>query len=99
MNAVENEPKYSGRKAMLTAYIKRVMISDSTMYTCLNIFHIRSLGESWMRKKAHHVVISTATIISSFKISAVNEIDTILRNSVSKSNRDMIMMAPPFVRF
>ena len=43
----------------------------------------------------HHVVISSATIMSSFKTSAVKDMATILRNSFSKSTKDMIMMADP----
>jgi hypothetical protein len=44
---------------------------------------------------AYHVVISRATMMSSLRIRAVNEMDTILRNWFSKRTRDMIMIAPP----
>ena len=47
------------------------------------------------KKNVYHVVISSATMISSLRMSAVNEIDTMCRNSFSKSTRDMIMMAAP----
>jgi hypothetical protein len=43
----------------------------------------------------YHVVISRATTISSLRMRAVNEIDTMCRNSFSKSTRDMIMIAAP----
>jgi hypothetical protein len=43
----------------------------------------------------YQVVISKATMMSSFRIRAVNEIATILRNSFSNSSKDMIIMAPP----
>jgi hypothetical protein len=45
--------------------------------------------------KAYHIVISSATIISSLRISAVNDIDTICKNSFSKRTSDMIMIAAP----
>lgn len=48
-----------------------------------------------IKNHAYHVVISNATIISSFKIRAVNEIETICRNSFSKRTRDIIMIAAP----
>lgn len=52
------------------------------------------------RKKngAYQVVISNATMMSSFKTSEVNEMETMLRNSVSKSTRDTSMIAAPGVR-
>ena len=43
----------------------------------------------------NQVVISTATMMSSFKTRAVKEMETMFRNSFSKSTRDMIMIAPP----
>ena len=43
----------------------------------------------------YHVVISIATMKSSLRMRAVNEIDTICRNSFSKSTRDMIMIVAP----
>ena len=36
-------------------------------------------------------------MISSLRIRAVNEIDTICRNSFSKRTRDIIMMAAPVI--
>jgi len=47
------------------------------------------------REMTNHVVISNATMISSFKMRDVNEIDTMCRNSLSKRMRDMIIMAAP----
>jgi hypothetical protein len=47
------------------------------------------------RVETYHVVISKATMMSSLRIKAVNEMDTICRNSFSKSTRDMIMIAAP----
>lgn len=44
---------------------------------------------------SYHVVISSATMISSLRINAVNEIDTMFKNSFSKRTRDMIMIAAP----
>lgn len=43
----------------------------------------------------YHVVISIATMKSSLRMRAVNEIDTMCRNSFSKSTRDMIMIVAP----
>ena len=40
-------------------------------------------------------MISNATIISSLRIKAVNEMDTMWRNSVSNSTSDIIMIAAP----
>jgi len=42
-----------------------------------------------------HVVISTATMTSSLRTRAENEIDTMLRNSDSNRMSDASMMAPP----
>ena len=42
-----------------------------------------------------HVVISNATMISSFRIRAVNEMATMFKNSFSNRTRDMIIMAAP----
>ena len=44
---------------------------------------------------ADHVVISNATMISSLRIRAVNEIATMFKNSFSNRTRDMIIMAAP----
>ena len=44
---------------------------------------------------AHQVVISNATMISSFRINAVKEMATMFRNSFSNNRSDIIMMAPP----
>jgi hypothetical protein len=43
----------------------------------------------------YHVVISRATMKSSLRMRAVNEIYTMCRNSFSKSTSDMIMIAAP----
>jgi alkylhydroperoxidase/carboxymuconolactone decarboxylase family protein YurZ len=43
----------------------------------------------------YHVVISNATMISSLRMRAVNDIDTICRNSFSNRTRDMIIIAAP----
>ena len=43
----------------------------------------------------YHVVISRATMISSFKTRAVNEMATMFKNSFSNKTNDMIMMAAP----
>lgn len=52
------------------------------------------LLNSW-KMPTHHVVISSATIISSLRIKAVNEMETMCRNSFSKRTKDIIMMAAP----
>ena len=56
---------------------------------------VSELKEHLLVKYTHQVVTSKATMMSSLRMRAVNEIETILRNSFSKSTRDMIMMAPP----
>lgn len=48
-----------------------------------------------MRSVTHHFVISSATMMSSFRMSAVNEMATMLRNSVSNRSNERIMIAPP----
>ena len=45
--------------------------------------------------RIYHVVISKATMMSSFRTSEVKEMETIFKNSVSKSTRDTSMMAAP----
>ena len=45
---------------------------------------------------AYQVLISRATIMSSFKTRAVKEIATIFKNSFSKMYSDIIMIAPPW---
>jgi hypothetical protein len=55
-----------------------------------------NVATSAMTMYVCHVVISSATMMSSFKMSAVNEIETMLRNSFSNRMRDMIMMAAPW---
>ena len=44
---------------------------------------------------AHHVVISSATMMSSLRTKAVNDIETICKNSFSNNTNDMIMIAAP----
>ena len=41
------------------------------------------------------MVISKATMMSSFRTSAVNEMETMFRNSFSNRIKDMIMIADP----
>lgn len=48
-----------------------------------------------MRSGTHHFVISSATMMSSFRMSAVKEMETMLRNSVSNRSNERIMIAPP----
>ena len=43
----------------------------------------------------YHVVISRATMKSSLRMRAVNEIDTMCRNSFSKRTKDIIMIVAP----
>ena len=45
--------------------------------------------------RTYQIVISNATMISSFRISAVKEMATIFRNSFSKSTSERIMIAAP----
>ena len=47
------------------------------------------------KSKTDHVVISNATMISSFRIRAVNEMATMFKNSFSNRTRDMIIIAAP----
>lgn len=44
---------------------------------------------------SYQIVISKATMISSFRMSAVNEIETMFRNSFSNRIKDMIIIAEP----
>ncbi|KAG5338798.1 hypothetical protein C0989_006225, partial [Termitomyces sp. Mn162] len=66
----------------------------------LGYYHIK-MPEQRMRRGvqrnrlAHHVVISNATMMSSFRMRAVKEIETMCKNSFSNSTRDMIMIAAP----
>jgi hypothetical protein len=43
----------------------------------------------------HHVVISSATMMSSLRTNAVNDIETICKNSFSNNTNDIIMIAAP----
>jgi hypothetical protein len=43
----------------------------------------------------HHVVISNATMISSLRTNAVNDIETMCKNSFSNKTNDIIMIAAP----
>jgi hypothetical protein len=45
------------------------------------------------RKQAYQVMISKAAMISSFKMSEVKEMQTIFKNLVLKSTREMSLMA------
>ena len=47
------------------------------------------------RRRTNQVVISSATIMSSLRIRAVNEMETMFKNSFSNKRRDMIMIAAP----
>lgn len=50
-------------------------------------------------RRAYQVVISNATMISSFRMSEVKEMETIFKNSVSKRTRETsIIAAPAFAR-
>jgi hypothetical protein len=49
-----------------------------------------------MKNETYHFVISNATMMSSFKINAVNEIATMFKNSFSNRTRAMIMIAAPW---
>lgn len=46
-------------------------------------------------EETNQVVISNATMISSLRIKAVNDIETMCKNSFSKRTSDMIMIAAP----
>jgi hypothetical protein len=46
--------------------------------------------------KTYHFVISNATMMSSFKINAVNEIATMFKNSFSNRTRAIIMIEAPW---
>lgn len=67
------------------------------MRACMRIKQSTRVNFCICTKRTYHVVISKATMISSLRIRAVNEIDTIWRNSFSKRTRDMIMMAAPVI--
>ena len=54
-----------------------------------------NLSQSTVENVAYQVVISKATMISSFKMSAVNEMETMFRNSFSNRIKDMIIIADP----
>ena len=45
--------------------------------------------------RLYQIVISNATMMSSFRISAVNEMETMFKNSFSNRIRDMIIIADP----
>ena len=48
------------------------------------------------KNETYHFVISNATIMSSFKINAVNEMATMFKNSFSNRTKAMIMIAAPW---
>ena len=50
-----------------------------------------------VRRATHHVVISRATMMSSFNINEVNEMATMLMNSDSKRNKESSMMTLPLL--
>lgn len=52
-------------------------------------------SKSNVENVSHQVVISRATMMSSFRTSAVNEMETMLRNSFSNRIKDMIIIADP----
>jgi hypothetical protein len=54
-----------------------------------------SLGSRAFLTTTYQVVISKATMINSFRMRAVKEIATMLRNSFSNNRRDMTIIAPP----
>jgi hypothetical protein len=60
------------------------------------IMYRSSVATSAMTMYVCHVVISSATMMSSFRMSAVNEMETMFRNSFSNRISDMIMMAAPW---
>lgn len=82
--------------------MKSVTTSEMTMYVCLYAAR-REEGARQPKRhagdrgagRAYHVVISKATMISSLRTSAVKEMETMFRNSFSKSTREPIMMAAP----
>ena len=53
-----------------------------------------STGEG-EKKDVYQIVISSATMISSLRINAVNEMATMFKNSFSNRTRAMIMIAAP----
>jgi predicted phage tail protein len=53
------------------------------------------VGENRRKERTYQIVISSATIISSFKINAVNEMATMFKNSFSNRTRAIIMIAAP----
>jgi hypothetical protein len=63
------------------------------MYECL-VKRERGAADEF-KNGIYHVVISNATMMSSLRIRAVNEIETISRNSFSNRMRDTIMIAVP----
>jgi hypothetical protein len=54
-----------------------------------------TMGEGAKRNGAYQIVISNATMMSSFRIKAVNEMATMFKNSFSNRTRAMIMIAAP----
>ena len=59
--------------------------------------HQLSIRQSLLcRLVTHQVVISSATINSSVRTSDVNEMATMLMNSLSNRTSERIMMAPPW---
>jgi hypothetical protein len=54
-----------------------------------------SAGEREGKNGTYQIVISNATMMSSFRIKAVNEMATMFKNSFSNRTRAMIMIAAP----
>lgn len=48
-----------------------------------------------MTERTNHVVISKATMMSSLRMRAVNDIETMFKNSFSNKINDMIIIADP----
>ena len=48
-----------------------------------------------IRCETYQIVISRATMMSSFRMSAVNEMETMFKNSFSNRIKDMIIIADP----
>ena len=82
-------PKCSGRKTILTAYGNNsVNVPEGSSGSA-------NPSQSNAECVLYQLVISKATMMGSFKTSAVNEMETMFRNSFSNRIKDMIIMADP----